>query len=232
MDNNIYQSIEEIDKMYDNYSISELDIYKYCIDIKTLFEINMLTILNKTVCHLYNYNVYLSETDTYNLYKLNYEGIFTCDLFNKTSELDLNLLEQYSEYDYDELDEGNISYNLHKKFISFYINNNSLEYILDKLNNNFDNDKFSIILEDEIKNINKEELINNKIDKYILNYNLDKSSRYILPNMYNLITYNLNSRNPNIKKELNANYTFVVLIENELETNTNIIELLMQSLYN
>jgi len=50
--------------------------------------------------------------------------------------------------------------------------------------------------------------------------------------MYNLINYNLNSRNPNIKKELDANYTFVVLIENELETKTNIIELLMNSLYN
>ena len=87
-------------------------------------------------------------------------------------------------------------------------------------------------MEDEIENINKEELINNKIDKYILNYNLDKSSRYILPNMYDLIKYNLNSLNPNIKKELDANYTFVVLIENELETNTDIIELLMQSLYN
>jgi len=232
MDNNIYQSIEDIDKMYNNYSISVLDIYEYCIDIKTLFEINILIILNKTIWHLYNYNLYLNKKETYNLYKLNYEGIFTCDLFNKPSILDLNLLDKYIEYGYDEIDDGNISYNLNKKFISFYINNNSLEYILDKLNNNFDNDKFSIILEDEIENINKEELINNKIDKYILNYNLDKSSRYILPNMYDLIKYNLNSLNPNIKKELDANYTFVVLIENELETNTDIIELLMQSLYN
>ena len=232
MNTNIYQSMEDRDKMYDNYSISELDIYKYCIDIKTLVEINMLSILNKTVCHLYNYNVYLSETDTYNLYKLNYEGIFTCDLFNKPSILDLNLLDQYIKYGYDEIDDGDISYNLNKKFISFYINNNSLEYILDKLNNNFDNDKFSIILEDEIKNINKEKLINNKIDKYILNYNLNNSIRYILPNMYDLINFNLNSLNPNIKKELDANYTFVVLIENELETNTDIIELLMNSLYN
>lgn len=232
MDNNIYQSMEDIDKMYNNYSISVLDIYEYCIDIKTLFEINILTILNKTIWHLYNYNLYLNKKETYNLYKLNYEGIFTCDLFNKPSILDLNLLDKYIEYGYDEIDDGDISYNLNKKFISFYINNNSLEYILDKLNNNFDNDKFSIILEDEIENINKEELINNKIDKYILNYNLDKSSRYILPNMYDLINYNLNSLNPNIKKELDANYTFVVLIENELETNTDIIELLMQSLYN
>lgn len=232
MDNNIYQSMEDIDKMYNNYSISVLDIYEYCIDIKTLFEINILTILNKTIWHLYNYNLYLNKKETYNLYKLNYEGIFTCDLFNKPSILDLNLLDKYIEYGYDEIDDGDISYNLNKKFISFYINNNSLEYILDKLNNNFDNDKFSIILEDEIENINKEELINNKIDKYILNYNLDKSSRYILPNMYDLIKYNLNSLNPNIKKELDANYTFVVLIENELETNTDIIELLMQSLYN
>ena len=232
MDNNIYQSIEDIDKMYNNYSISVLDIYEYCIDIKTLFEINILIILNKTIWHLYNYNLYLNKKETYNLYKLNYEGIFTCDLFNKPSILDLNLLDKYIEYGYDEIDDGNISYNLNKKFISFYINNNSLEYILDKLNNNFDNDKFSIILEDEIENINKEELINNKIDKYILNYNLDKSSRYILPNMYDLIKYNLNSLNPNIKKELDANYTFVVLIENELETKTNIIELLMNSLYN
>ena len=232
MDNNIYQSIEDIDKMYNNYSISVLDIYKYCIDIKTLFEINILTILNKTIWHLYNYNLSLSEKDSYNLYKLNYEGIFTCDLFNKSSILDLNLLDQYIKYGYDEIDDGDISYNLNKKFISFYINNNSLEYILDKLNNNFDNDKFSIIVEDEIKYINKEELINNKIDKYILNYNLDKSIRYILPNMYDLINYNLNSLNPNIKKELNANYTFVVLIENELETKTDIIELLMNSLYN
>lgn len=232
MDNNIYQSMEDIDKMYNNYSISVLDIYEYCIDIKTLFEINILTILNKTIWHLYNYNLYLNKKETYNLYKLNYEGIFTCDLFNKPSILDLNLLDKYIEYGYDEIDDENISYYLYKKFISFYINNNSLEYILDKLNNNFDNDKFSIILEDEIENINKEELINNKIDKYILNYNLDKSSRYILPNMYDLIKYNLNSLNPNIKKELDANYTFVVLIENELETNTDIIELLMQSLYN
>lgn len=232
MDNNIYQSIEDIDKMYNNYSISVLDIYKYCIDIKTLFEINILTILNKTIWHLYNYNLSLSEKDSYNLYKLNYEGIFTCDLFNKPSILDLNLLDQYIKYGYDEIDDGDISYNLNKKFISFYINNNSLEYILDKLNNNFDNDKFSIIVEDEIKNINKEKLINNKIDKYILNYNLNNSIRYILPNMYDLINFNLNSLNPNIKKELNANYTFVVLIENELETKTDIIELLMNSLYN
>jgi hypothetical protein len=232
MDNNIYQSIEDIDKMYNNYSISVLDIYKYCIDIKTLFEINILTILNKTIWHLYNYNLSLSEKDSYNLYKLNYEGIFTCDLFNKPSILDLNLLDQYIKYGYDEIDDGDISYNLNKKFISFYINNNSLEYILDKLNNNFDNDKFSIIVEDEIKNINKEKLINNKIDKYILNYNLNNSIRYILPNMYDLINFNLNSLNPNIKKELDANYTFVVLIENELETNTDIIELLMNSLYN
>ena len=232
MDNNIYQSIEDIDKMYNNYSISVLDIYEYCIDIKTLFEINILIILNKTIWHLYNYNLSLSEKDSYNLYKLNYEGIFTCDLFNKPSILDLNLLDQYIKYGYDEIDDGDISYNLNKKFISFYINNNSLEYILDKLNNNFDNDKFSIILEDEIKNINKEKLINNKIDKYILNYNLNNSIRYILPNMYDLINFNLNSLNPNIKKELDANYTFVVLIENELETNTDIIELLMNSLYN
>jgi len=232
MDNNIYQSIEDIDKMYNNYSISVLDIYEYCIDIKTLFEINILIILNKTIWHLYNYNLYLNKKETYNLYKLNYEGIFTCDLFNKPSILDLNLLDKYIEYGYDEIDDGDISYNLNKKFISFYINNNSLAYILNKLNNNFDSNKFSIIVEDEIENINKEELINNKIDKYILNYNLDKSSRYILPNMYDLINYNLNSLNPNIKKELDANYTFVVLIENELETKTNIIELLIQSLYN
>jgi len=232
MNTNIYQSMEDRDKMYDNYSISELDIYKYCIDIKTLFEINILIILNKTIWHLYNYNLSLSEKDSYNLYKLNYEGIFTCDLFNKPSILDLNLLDQYIKYGYDEIDDGDISYNLNKKFISFYINNNSLEYILDKLNNNFDNDKFSIIVEDEIKNINKEKLINNKIDKYILNYNLNNSIRYILPNMYDLINFNLNSLNPNIKKELDANYTFVVLIENELETNTDIIELLMNSLYN
>ena len=232
MDNNIYQSIEDIDKMYNNYSISVLDIYEYCIDIKTLFEINILIILNKTIWHLYNYNLYLNKKETYNLYKLNYEGIFTCDLFNKPSILDLNLLDKYIEYGYDEIDDGDISYNLNKKFISFYINNNSLAYILNKLNNNFDSNKFSIIVEDEIENINKEELINNKIDKYILNYNLDKSSRYILPNMYDLINYNLNSLNPNIKKELDANYTFVVLIENELETKTNIIELLIQTLYN
>jgi len=232
MDDNIHQMIQHLDNIYNNYSILQSDIYKYCIDIKTLLEINILTILNKTIWHLYNYNLSLSEKDSYNLYKLNYEGIFTCDLFNKPSILDLNLLDQYIKYGYDEIDDGDISYNLNKKFISFYINNNSLAYILNKLNNNFDSNKFSIIVEDEIKNINKEELINNKIDKYILNYNLNKSIRYILPNMYDLINFNLNLLNPNIKTELNSNYTFVVLIENELETNTDIIELFIQSLYN
>ena len=83
MDDNIHQMIQHLDNIYNNYSILQSDIYKYCIDIKTLLEINILTILNKTIWHLYNYNLSLSEKDSYNLYKLNYEGIFTCDLFNK-----------------------------------------------------------------------------------------------------------------------------------------------------
>ena len=242
IDNHIYQMIEHLNKTYIDFNIIYNDIYKYCIDIKTLLEINILTILNKTMWHLYNYDLFLTEKDIFNLYKINYAGIFTCDLFNEPSN-GLHLNDNYYNHailnhnndnyddesdDYDDGDDYEYG-KKYKKFMSFYINNKDLEYILNKLNIHFDGNNFSILLEDEIKN--SSELLNYKIDKYILNYNKKFKPSYLLPNMYDLINLNLSMLNPTIKMELDANYTFVVLIENQLETTTDIIELFTNAIF-
>ena len=53
MDNNdIKQILQYLDDRYIDFNIIYNEIYKYCIDIKTLLEINILTILNKTMWHL------------------------------------------------------------------------------------------------------------------------------------------------------------------------------------
>ena len=244
-DNNIYQMIKHLNKTYIDFNIIYNDIYKYCIDIKTLLEINILTILNKTMWHLYNYNLFLTEKDIFNLYKINYAGIFTCDLFNEPgNELDLNdnyynhaIFEHNNDNDNDnddDEDDYDVDYSYgkkYKKFMSFYINNKDLEYILSKLNTHFDGNKFTIILEDEIKTIDISKLLKYKLDKYILNYNRNFKPMYVLPNMYDFINLNLSMLNPTIKKELDENYTFVVLIENQLETTTDIVELFTNAIF-
>ena len=54
---------------------------------------------------------------------------------------------------------------------------------------------------------------------------------YLVPNMYDLINLNLSMLNPTIKTELDENYTFVVLIENQLETTTDIVELFTNAIF-
>ena len=251
MDNNdINQMLQHLDATYIDFNIVYNEIYKYCIDIKTLVEINILTILNKTMWHLYNYNLFLTEKDIFNLYKINCAGIFTCDLFNEPSKVlylnnDDNNDDNHANFndndddnnnddDYDDDDDYDIVYSYgkkNKKFMSFYINNKDLEYILNKLNTKFDVNNFSILLEDEIKNINSSEILKYKIDRYILNYNRKFKPMYLVSNMYDLINLNLSMLNPLIKTELDENYTFVVLIENQLETTTDIVELFTNAIF-
>ena len=69
------------------------------------------------------------------------------------------------------------------------------------------------------------------MDKYILSYDLNNVPRETLVHNYLSLQTNLDMLNPNIKVELTEKYTFLVLIENELETKTDIIELFANAIF-
>jgi hypothetical protein len=204
-----------------NYIFTYTEICKVCINIKYLFELNLLVLSNRTNWFIYYNNSNINKKDIDNLFHINKKGIFTCNLFNESMNEDKIYIKDYDCADYDGIDAREYK----KKFISCYINNNELENIMNKLNMYFNNNKFTIILENEIKEKSTNKNENNNLDKYILSYDIDNLPRDTISYKYLSLQKNLNLLNPKIKTELTENYTFLVLIENELETKTDLIEL-------
>ena len=207
------------------YLFSYLDTTKYCTNLRHLIISNLLYLLDKSGWFIYYNNSNLSEQNIEDLFTINKLGMLTCCLFNEP-------MNKYKIYGREcaNLDDDIDIREQKKKFISFYIANNELENILNKLKMYFNNNRFSIILENEIKE-NKTKDNNIILDKYILSYDIDNLHRDTLSYKYVTLQNNLDMLNPNIKKELIDNYTFVIIIENELETNTDIITLFRNAIF-
>jgi hypothetical protein len=216
---NIHQELSISNQYPHNYIFTYSEICKVCINIQYLFELNLLLLSNRITWFIYYNNSNINKKDSNNLGNINKKGIFTCNLFNESVNEHKIYIKNYDSSNYDGIDAREYK----KKFISCYINNNELQNILNKLNMYFNNNKFTIILENEIKE--KSTNVNNDLDKYILSYDIDNLPRDTISYKYLSLQTKLNMLNTTIKNELIENYTFVVLIENELETKTDIIEL-------
>jgi hypothetical protein len=208
------------------YLFSYVDIIKYSIDVTNLILCNLLYLLDKSGWFIYYNNSNLTEQNMEDLFTINKSGILTCCLFNEP----VNKYKMYGR-ECANLDDDIDTREQKKKFMSCYINNNELENILTKLNMYFNNNKFIIILENEIKQKNNVETQSTDLDKYTLSYDLNNGPRDNIVCNYLSLQKKLDMFNPIIKTELIENYTFVVLIENELETKTDIIELFTNAIF-
>ena len=76
---------QDINNQYPyNYIFTYSEICKVCINIKYLFELNLLVLLNRTNWFIYYNNSNINKKDIDNLFHINKKGIFTCNLFNES----------------------------------------------------------------------------------------------------------------------------------------------------
>lgn len=206
-----------INKLYpNNWQITYTDVL-ICKNISDLLYANLCNILKKMNWFIYINNFTIYDDDIKLLFEINNLGILTCNLFNQLHN---------DEFIYGDDERVQLNYSnkdlreKRKKYISCFIPNSMVEHIYKKYklnnnNNNYNNKSIKFILQNKLQN---------ELQDNIIIYDFYMKPIQDINKMFYILQYYLNKLNPNIVEDINKNYTFITIYENELETDTNIIK--------
>jgi hypothetical protein len=195
----------------------------FCINKFIIF--NLYNILNKLYLFVYLNTSILNNTEINNLFSINKsKKAITLSLFNQEPN-DKN----YYNYGFDDNDYPLPSYR--KKFITFFILKSSLqifnEYIanLNMQNKYYNKPMINILTKEEVNTI-----VKNEKDDPILIYDDQHNPKCIL----DIINFNFTELNnlfrSHIQMDINSEYVGILMYEEAINTSTDIIKILHDSL--
>lgn len=212
----------------DNMNYGKLgfhDVLKECVCINTFIMLNLYNILDKLYWFLYLSISKLTETDINNLFIINKsKKAITLTLFNQKKN-DKN----HYDFGFDDNDYPLPSYR--KKFITLFILKNNLQIFNEHIANLNTQNKYcnkpliNILTEYEITTI-----VENKKDEPILIYDDDNKPVEIFYRFTYAFNDSFKSFTTNIREEIKSEYVGILMYEEAINTSTDLIKILHDSL--